>query len=184
MVSLPDSSLITQNSSLNLALFRLLPARRFLLILLSLAAGATTHIIWDGFTHADEWAFALLPVLDRPMMTLGGHTVRVYHVLQHGSTLMGGALLLGWYVAWYRKAPAGSLPAGTAMPRPVGIAMAAVAALCLGCLVAAVSPPHPGGWTRWPRFLREWVICTMAVAAVEVFLFGAWWRLRAAGKLR
>src|SRR5688500_11435629 len=56
-------------------------------VLLSLIIGVLTHVAWDAFTHAGHFAFverALFP------------GVPLYRVLQHASTVMGGAFLAGW----------------------------------------------------------------------------------------
>jgi hypothetical protein len=53
------------------------------------AAGALSHIGWDGFTHGDGWFVRLCPTLGA---TIGGGPP-VWKVLQHASTVVGLGLL-------------------------------------------------------------------------------------------
>lgn len=70
-------------------------------VLLALLLGAITHLVWDAFTHYNTPVTRLLPGLETPLLTGSGYVLRVYKVLQHGSTLAGfGVLALyGW--RWY-----------------------------------------------------------------------------------
>jgi hypothetical protein len=74
-------------------------------VLLAVLLGAITHLFWDAFTHHDTLATQLLPFLETPLLTGGRHVLRVYKVLQYGSTLAGlGVLaLFGW--RWYQRTP-------------------------------------------------------------------------------
>jgi hypothetical protein len=75
-----------------------LPDARPPAVLVSLAAGAATHLAWDALTH-ERWV------------------VNGFQVLQHASTLLGSALLAAWLWRWLRRAPVRPLPPGLA-PRP------------------------------------------------------------------
>ena len=80
-----------------------LPALPWGWVLLSLTAGIATHLAWDAFTHAGHVAIVHERVFG----------VRLYRVLQHASTLLGGAFLF-W---WIRRRLAATAPA----PEPRGI---------------------------------------------------------------
>jgi hypothetical protein len=84
--------------------FSFLPLRRFLLIVLSILLSAFTHILWDSFTHSQGWMVKQFAVLKSPVFIVSSHSVLVYEILQHGSTLIGGILLLYWYIEWYKEA--------------------------------------------------------------------------------
>src|SRR6185436_4345338 len=58
-------------------------------IVLSLFAGAMTHIIWDAFTHRRGVVVHAVPALASPLVQLGSHALTPYALLQHGSTLVG-----------------------------------------------------------------------------------------------
>jgi hypothetical protein len=67
--------------------------------LLGLAAagvvlGATTHLIWDSFTHSHTWATSALPTLRARHVALGG--APLYHLLQVASSVFGLAVLSMW----------------------------------------------------------------------------------------
>jgi hypothetical protein len=67
------------------------------LIALSALLGAVTHVVWDAFTHAGRFFVVLLPVLQTPLFNTDSHTLRLFHLLQHLSTLVGGTALLVFY---------------------------------------------------------------------------------------
>jgi len=97
-------------------------------LVLSLALGVATHIGWDAFTHEGRAGVALMPALDAAWGPLTG-----YKWLQHGSSAVGLAILLGWMLRWLHRAPAASRP-GRALPGWVpGVVLAALPAV----LVAA-----------------------------------------------
>lgn len=82
--------------------FRFSPLRRFFLIILSLVLGAFTHIAWDSFTHPHAWGVHQFPVLNTPIIYTPQGSIRVFKLLQYGSTVTGAALLIYWYLKWFR----------------------------------------------------------------------------------
>ena len=70
----------------------------------ALLLGAATHVIWDAFTHASGWGVVLLPQLADPVFT-SPSTIPWFKVLQHGSTLLGLAVLAGACWKWMRRQP-------------------------------------------------------------------------------
>jgi hypothetical protein len=85
--------------------------RRVVLVLLSLASGAATHVVWDAFTHPHRWGTEHLPVL---VSMWGG--MPVYWWLQHGSGMVGAAVICGWLIGWWRKTEPLPVPERTAAP--------------------------------------------------------------------
>src|SRR5690606_28899914 len=63
-----------------------------LLVCLAIAIGATTHVIWDGFTHYHGIFVPSLPWLHHEVLGFG-----IYRYLQHGSTLVGLIALAWWF---------------------------------------------------------------------------------------
>jgi hypothetical protein len=59
----------------------------------SMIFGALTHLAWDGFTHSTGYFVARAEWLSE-MVGLAGIKILVYKVLQHGTTLIGLALIL------------------------------------------------------------------------------------------
>ncbi len=72
-------------------------------IVLSILLGAATHLLWDAFTHDHGFIVVMFDVLATPLFTLGGYTVYIYKVLQHGSTIVGLGLLLYWGKQWFNN---------------------------------------------------------------------------------
>lgn len=67
-------------------------------LVLSLLIGVVTHIVWDLFTHEGRWGVEILPVLDERWGPLVG-----YKWLQHGSSVLGLAIIAVWAIVWLSK---------------------------------------------------------------------------------
>ncbi len=79
---------------------------RTALILLSLLVGIVTHLLWDSFTHPNTWLYNRWPFLGKSFrLPLIGHSVPIYKLLQHGSTLLGISILSICFVRWYQTIP-------------------------------------------------------------------------------
>jgi hypothetical protein len=77
------------------------------LILASLAVlvGATTHVIWDGFTHGSGWAVTMWSSLRHEVAPSIAPGVPWFKLLQHASTLVGVATLGMLGAQWVRSQP-------------------------------------------------------------------------------
>lgn len=69
-----------------------------LLLAASLALGVLSHIIWDLFTHEDRWGTRALPWLENMWGALPA-----YKWLQHGSTVVGLAIIGVWALLWLAR---------------------------------------------------------------------------------
>lgn len=56
--------------------------------------GMITHILWDGFTHSNGFFVSHISYLSRKVFLMGNHEVYVYKIIQHGSTIIGGIIVL------------------------------------------------------------------------------------------
>lgn len=74
--------------------------RGILLLVVSLALGIVSHIVWDLFTHEGRWGVRVLPALAEPWGPLVG-----VKWLQHGSSLIGLLILGVWAFLWLRRQP-------------------------------------------------------------------------------
>jgi hypothetical protein len=81
-------------------------------------AGSFSHIGWDAFTHENGRGVRALPILLEPAFRITGMEVEIFKLLQHGSTVVGGAATLAMlaYVGrqrllrrWYRREPAAAV---------------------------------------------------------------------------
>lgn len=73
-------------------------AVRIVMLVLSLALGVVSHIVWDAFTHEGRWGLELLPALDAAWGPLPG-----YKWLQHGSGVVGLAIIGVWAIVWIAR---------------------------------------------------------------------------------
>jgi hypothetical protein len=77
-----------------------------LLAAVSIIVGAFTHIAWDSCTHANGWTVQHVPVLQGVLLHTPASDLRVFKVLQHGSSIIGLALLAWYYRRWCLPGPA------------------------------------------------------------------------------
>jgi len=64
-----------------------------IVVALSILVGAASHILWDGFTHPNGYFVTVMPVLSTTIR-LGGHQLKVYKVIQHGSSMIGAITII------------------------------------------------------------------------------------------
>lgn len=65
--------------------------------------GAATHILWDGFTHANTPILDRVTVLETTQVELFGKLFPLYRFLQHTSTVVGLVVLIAWVVSLKRR---------------------------------------------------------------------------------
>jgi hypothetical protein len=152
--------------------FAFKPLKRFVVIVISLLVGSATHILWDSFTHRHGFMVLRSSLLIAPLITFEfvGITIHVYEFLQYISTLLGAALIIYWYMSWYRKAPTGAVAGNiklsytTKMKIVAGIAIVAILAALLGGLLT----PTPS----WGLNYLRTMIVRMIVVGISVFMSG------------
>lgn len=79
--------------------------RSILLLVVSLAIGVVSHIVWDLFTHEGRWGVAAFPLLGEEWGPLPG-----YKWLQHGSTTIGLVIIGIWMLARIVQRAAAAAP--------------------------------------------------------------------------
>jgi hypothetical protein len=164
------------------ASFRFGPPRHFLLIIVALASGAFTHIIWDSFSHVSGWPVQQFSILHAPIMQTARGPIFVFNLVQRVSTLMGAALLAYWCRQWLKQAPAQAIGspvslAGGGSSYP-GIFMA-VAAFILAGIYSYWKSPVFFRLSWHQPFARRLVIAGCAVAGAELFIFSLAWHWKA-----
>lgn len=80
-------------------------------VVIALALGSMVHVAWDSFTHKGQWGVENVDALRNVLFVVADVEVHVYKLLQHGSTAVGGLVLLLFLVFWFRGRLPESIPA-------------------------------------------------------------------------
>lgn len=143
------------------------------LVVLSLAIGVASHLVWDAFTHEGRWGVAIIPALDEEWGPLPG-----LKWVQHGSTVIGLVILAVWGARWIagrrrRQVVSAIAPAmrwcwWATLPVLLVAAWTGGAA-SLGPLTTEFTPAHLA-YRVLPGAVAIWAAITVVLAVVIVFL--------------
>ena len=149
-------------------------------VLVSLLAGAATHLVWDSFTHGGsagvgEW----IPAIETRLFTVSGYTAYVFSILQHASSALGTGLLAVWIWHWYRRAPQADPPMAGLTPgvrRRLLVSMLFAVIVASGMSVALRPPARPDLRALQP-VARRLVVTSFAtlIACLTVYSIGWHW---------
>lgn len=92
----------------------------------SAVLGASTHVVWDAFTHIDRWGVRLVPVLDE---TVAGFPL--YTFTQYGSSALALVALAWFAVSALRRAEPAAVPSPPVLGRAARRAAWTLIALCV-----------------------------------------------------
>ncbi|MEX0886305.1 MAG: DUF4184 family protein [Phycisphaeraceae bacterium] len=140
--------------------------RGFAGVSLAIVVGAWTHLAWDAFTHEGRWGTTLVPRLNEVVLTVAGHDLPGYKLLQYGSTLVAlpamALLLAAWLYRQRAVAVAGepALPAGT---KPAAYAL--VLAIPLG---VALFVWHREGWSLYRQLFSAVTMSSLALMVLAL----------------
>lgn len=143
------------------------------MILLSILVGVATHILWDSFTHDRYWLFFHWDLL-RERVTLPLFGPRPwYGIFQYISSALGIAIILIWFLHWYRNtAPVRSRPDRRFLNQD-RIALAGAFAIAVAiALFRAVGSGVPDGVHGAQRFMTQGVVTCLAIFWLEVVIYG------------
>ncbi len=147
---------------------------------LSILLGATTHLLWDSFTHDGFWGTELLPELDEPLLDATGQQFNFAQLLQHLSTAMGVVLL----ALAYRRSVRARLPATPPARDPrrtrLLLACAAVAVMVGATAAYALTPATLPAYISH-RLVRTVVWSTSCFATLFILASLLWWHRRRDG---
>jgi hypothetical protein len=73
-------------------------SRQWLIAACGIVAGALTHLLWDAFTHEGSRGMRMIPALDELMLTIAGHHLVGWRLMQDLSSLVGLAIVI-WCIA-------------------------------------------------------------------------------------
>ena len=147
---------------------------RFALIVASLLVGAISHLAWDAFTHDRGLVVRNVPDFRMPLEEFGTHRP-LYNVLQHGSTLLGLALLVFWYWRWFKRTPPQPVPLYLQMS--IGMKRWIVGSiLALSASLAAVyAYVYSYHLASLGLFVGAFVVTCMSLIYILALGFSLWW---------
>jgi hypothetical protein len=154
-------------------------AARFALIVASLLLGAISHLAWDAFTHDRGLVVRNVPDMRVPLEEFGTHRP-LYNVLQHGSTLLGLAILVFWYWRWFKRTPPRPVPPYLQMnARTKGwvVGSTLVLASCFAAVYAFFYSYH---LASVGLFVGAFVVTCMSLIYIATLGFSLWWHRTAA----
>jgi hypothetical protein len=155
--------------------------RPFARIVVWIAAGTLTHLIWDQFTHSNTRTASYLPVLKAHVTPPFWHSMTVAGFLQNSSTILGLLAICLWCAAWYRRTPPS--------PKTLASELAPLTKLCVtsfmglaalltgGVLAWSIVSDHLGPISRSTRVAIT-VMAMTQVFCVEMLIYGATMTLR------
>ena len=81
--------------------FAFWPWERLGLIVLSILAGTTTHLLWDAFTHRDSWIYEHWAFLRGWVHLPVTGAMQITTLLEYGSSVFGVLVVAFWIWHWY-----------------------------------------------------------------------------------
>lgn len=141
------------------------------LLVVSLAIGVASHIVWDLFTHEGRWGSEVIPALADEWGPVAG-----FKWLQWGSGFAGLAIIGVWAIVWLRRADASNGPVARVLPSwvrwawwlslPAALLVAWVAGLAaFGPLDAGFTVAHLA-YRVLPPACAGWGVLTLALALI------------------
>lgn len=149
---------------------------RWLPIVFCLAIGALTHIVWDAFTHRGAPAIEMFPVLNATVASAGGHELRIYKLLQHGSTILGMAAVALCAWVWLRRNPGtpSTMPVRWSTRQRTFISLTLVLLPCaIGSAIAFERVGWPDDFDSLRSLVGAAVTSGMGALATGLVAFGA-----------
>jgi hypothetical protein len=158
------------------------PWRRFLLVVVSLLIGSLTHLAWDSFTHERGLVVSNVSLLKVAVLQTPYGAIRVFKLLQHGSTIAGCGALIFWYSRWSkRQAHLGhQAPLQiVARTRPAVIWVLAVCSAATGFVRGYIGSRglHASQWAH--SFANRSVLAAISALFIGLMLFSLFWHLKA-----
>jgi len=156
------------------------PSVSFSLVMANLVLGCLTHIGWDACTHGHGALVRAWPVMRHVLWDAWGYRVRTFKLLQHASTLGGGAVLCVWIQHKLRTMPpAASDPAAPFSARArlvVWVLMATALATAMAYGVLAAFPID--SIRALERFAGPASVVGVVAVVVPLLAFAILWQVR------
>jgi hypothetical protein len=137
--------------------------------------GIGSHVVWDAFTHGHGFFVRNVPDLQSPAFEEFGTGRPLWNLLQHGSSLLGMAVLPLWYGLWLRRA----VP--QEVPRYLRLKTAWKRWICASIVVLAGGIALVDAWKESDHlasralFAGTFAIMFMSVVYIGILGFSLWW---------
>lgn len=115
----------------------------------SAVLGASTHVVWDAFTHLDRWGMRVFPVLGEEV---AGSPL--YWYLQYGGSAVAAVVIALFVARALRRTPDGTGSPGVP-PLSAGDRWWALALLG-GCAAVAAVQRAARWWAYWGSAAKPW----------------------------
>ncbi len=150
------------------------PSKSLKAIVLSVALGAATHIIWDSFTHASGFVVKRSEILSAQIFIVSGQPVYLFSLLQYLSTVVGGMVVAIWAVSFTRKI----LPEGYSVILAIKQTYKLMIMLVASGLVGITYPAHVFALYGVKFFVVQSAIVTTSTFVVLASAYCTWWYIR------
>ncbi len=172
-----------------LGTFRFGGLRRFGWILISVAAGIGSHLLWDLFTHKSTLVTRSWPLFAKQVPVPLLHSMPLYKFLQHVSTLIGLFAIAIWFLLWMRATSpvVDGRNGGMRALRKLAILGSITGVAVAGALARALLVRHvPNTSGELVQFVVVFGIAGIAFFAGALLVYGIAWtstaRLRSGGR--
>ena len=159
-------------------LFSLKTTRELAVVCIAIAIGAATHLVWDSFTHDTGWSVQYLPILKRTAFMLGKREIRIYKILQHGSTLFGFTVLTLYYLRWLKNAPAQDVDSEYRTKWQMKMGLLLVFAILSACPALIFALKKTKSLSAFTSFLGRFVVAASVFFALQLVAYSALWHFR------
>ncbi|RVU22150.1 DUF4184 family protein [Streptomyces antnestii] len=120
----------------------------------SVVLGATTHVVWDAFTHLDRWGMRVFPVLGEKV---AGSPL--YWYAQYGGSAVALVVIALFVVSAVRRVPeAAADEAHAALPELSASERWMAAVVIGGCVAVAAGVRTARWWAYWGAVAKPWEI--------------------------
>jgi len=157
-----------------------LPAAPFVGVVVSLLAGATTHILWDAFTHTGAPVVRRLGALAGPLFPSASYPEFGENALQLTSTALGFFFLAFWSLRWLRSAIPSKKDEGFMIAPRVRTHILVLTLLVWGIFVLPSAGPLLHGKpsaSALEYFLTRAVVVGSSASVIALIPFGVLWRI-------
>jgi len=150
-------------------------AGRFALIIASVLLGIATHLAWDSFTHPNTWVYRHCSIFGQLFHVPIVGAIPLYKVFQHGSTIIGIAILSTWLVLGYRITEPSCHPLSNPVSpmRKIATVGCVVTVALIGALIRAVAAVGiPSGNPAEERFVGLLIVTAIALVWWQLVIYG------------